>query len=267
MNVLVVDVGGTNVKILATGQNDPRKFPSGPTLTPQDMVDGVRKLAGDWKYEAVSIGYPGLVSKGRIAVEPRNLGPGWQTFDFEAAFNCPVKLMNDAAMQALGSYKSGLLLFVGLGTGLGSALVKEGIVVPMELGHLPYRKGNYEDYVGRRGLERRGKKKWGTHVAFSVGRLIEVFHPDDVVLGGGNAKKLKEVPRECRLGGNAYAFLGGFRLWQSVADSNVALPDGSVAAEQGKDSETGNNARPYVQGGHRPSGKKAGRAFSQALRR
>lgn len=218
INVLVVDVGGTSVKILATGQADPRRFLSGPTMTPEQMVAGVKELAAGWKYDVVSIGYPGLVSKGRIASEPKNLGPGWIGFDFEAAFGCPVKLINDAAMQALGSYEGGLLLFLGLGTGLGSALVAEGVVVPMELGHLGYKKNTFEGYVGIRALERLGKKRWQEHVAFLVARLIEGICPDDVVLGGGNARHLKELPPGCRLGDNAYAFVGGFRLWEKVTD-------------------------------------------------
>jgi polyphosphate glucokinase len=234
MNVLVIDVGGTNVKILAAGAKESRKFPSGPTMTPRQMVAGVKKLAGDWKYDAVSIGYPGQVSNGRIAVEPHNLARGWRRFDFEAAFMCPVKIINDAAMQALGSYKNGLLFFMGLGTGLGSALVVEGVVIPMELGHLSYRNGTFEDYVGIRGLKRRGKKKWRAHVAFAIARWTDALKPDDVVLGGGNAKKLKELPPGCRLGDNAYAFLGGFRLWKPVADRSVARPDGVVVAMQRK---------------------------------
>jgi len=220
-NVLVVDVGGTNVKILASGQTEPRKFPSGPKMTPALMVAGVKELASNWPYDALSIGYPGRVVEGRIATEPHNLALGWQEFDFEAAFECPVRIINDAAMQALGSYEGGLLLFIGLGTGLGSALVAEGVVVPMELGHLSYRNGTYEDYVGRRGLERRGKKKWRKHVEFAVTRLIEAFHPDDVVIGGGNGKKLNELPPGCRLGDNAYAFEGGFRLWKSVSQKKT----------------------------------------------
>jgi polyphosphate glucokinase len=218
MNVLVVDVGGTNVKILATGQKEPRKFPSGPKMTAKRMVSGVKKLAGNWKYDVVSIGYPGVVLRGRVISEPHNLAPGWGGFDFEAAFGCPVKVINDAAMQALGSYKSGELLFLGLATGLGSAMVVNRIVIPMELGHLPYKKGTYEDYVGLRGLKRLGKKKWRKHVAFGIARLIDALHPDDMVLGGGNAKKLKKLPPGCRAGNNANAFLGGFRLWEEGVD-------------------------------------------------
>jgi predicted NBD/HSP70 family sugar kinase len=216
MNVLVVDVGGTNVKILATGQDKPRRFPSGPKMTPDQMVAGVKELAGEWRYDVVSLGYPGLVLHGRVVAEPRNLAPGWIGFDFAAAFGRPVKLINDAAMQALGSYKEGVLLFIGLGTGLGSALVAEGVVVPMELGHLSYRRGTYEDFVGQRGLKRLGKKKWQKHVAYGVTRLMAAFHPDDIVLGGGNAKKLPQLPSGCRKGDNANAFLGGFRLWEGV---------------------------------------------------
>jgi polyphosphate glucokinase len=217
MNVLVVDVGGTHVKILASGYDEPRKIPSGPTMSPEQMVAGVKKLAGEWKYDAVSIGYPGLILRDRVALEPHNLAPGWVGFDFEAAFECPVRLINDAAMQALGSYQGGLLLFLGLGTGLGSALVVQGVVVPLELAHLSYRKRTYEDYVGLRGLKRFGKKKWRGHVASVVDRLVTVLHPDDVVLGGGNAKKLKVLPPGCRAGANGNAFLGGFRLWEEAA--------------------------------------------------
>jgi polyphosphate glucokinase len=214
MNVLVIDIGGNNVKILATGQTEPRRFPSGPTLTPALMVSGVKQCAGDWQYDRVSIGYPGPVRHDQVLADPFNLASGWVGFDFAAAFERPVKILNDAAMQALGSYKGGEMLFLGLGTGLGAALVVEGVVVPTELGHLPYRKATYEDYVGNRGRKRLGKKKWGRHVAFGVKCLTEAFHPDNVVLGGGNAKKLKELPPGCELGDNANAFLGGFRMWE-----------------------------------------------------
>jgi polyphosphate glucokinase len=219
MNVLVIDIGGTHVKILATGQQEPRKFASGPSMTPDGMVAGVKDLARDWKYEAVSIGYPGPVGHGHPIAEPHNLAPGWVGFDFEAAFGVPVKLINDAAMQALGSYRGGKMLFLGLGTGLGSSLVVEGIIEPMELGHLPYRKGTYEDYVGLRGLERFGKKKWRKLVADVIERLRAALEPDDVVLGGGNVKNLKEMPEGCRTGDNANAFIGGFRLWERETGS------------------------------------------------
>jgi polyphosphate glucokinase len=219
-NVLVVDVGGTSVKILATGQDERRSFPSGPTLTPKRMVSGVKKLAAGWMYDAVSIGYPGPVLRGRPVAEPYNLGRGWVGFDFAAAFGRPVQVVNDAAMQALGSYKGGKMLFLGLGTGLGTAMIVEGIVEPMELGHLPYKKGTYEDYVGRAGLKRHGKKKWRRHVADVVARLIAALEPDDTVIGGGNVGKLDALPPHSRAGDNSNAFRGGFRLW---GDDN-ALP-------------------------------------------
>jgi polyphosphate glucokinase len=212
-HVLVVDVGGTSVKILATGQNERRSFPSGPTLTPKRMVSGVKKLAAGWMYDVVSIGYPGPVLRARPIAEPHNLGRGWVGFDFAAAFGRPVKVVNDAAMQALGSYKGGKMLFLGLGTGLGSTMIVDGIVEPMELGHLPYRKATYEDYVGRAGLERHGKKKWRRHVADVVARFIAALEPDDTVIGGGNVRKLNALPPHSRAGDNANAFRGGFRLW------------------------------------------------------
>ena len=215
MNVLVIDIGGTHVKVLATRQEAHREFESGPALTPKRMVSGVRKLVADWKYDVVSIGYPGPVLRNRPVSEPWNLGKGWAGFNFEAAFKRPVKVVNDAAMQALGGYKRGKMLFLGLGTGLGSALIVDGIVEPMELGHLPYRKATFEDYVGIRGLEKHGKKKWRSYVADVVKRLIAAIEPDDVVIGGGNAKKLKNLPAGCRAGDNANAFRGGFRLWQN----------------------------------------------------
>lgn len=214
MNVLAIDIGGTNVKILASGEKEPRKFPSGPHLTPREMVAGVKKLARGWKFDAVSMGYPGMVIHNHPVAEPRNLGRGWIGFDYRAAFGKPVKIVNDAAMQALGSYKGGKMLFLGLGTGLGSTVIADGIVEPMELAHLPYRKGTYEDYVGLRGLKKRGKKKWRSHVNKVVAQLTAALEPDDIVLGGGNVKKLKALPSGCRQGNNANAFLGGFRLWE-----------------------------------------------------
>jgi polyphosphate glucokinase len=214
MNVLAVDVGGTHVKILASGQTERREFASGPTLTAKQMVDRVKVLAADWKYDRVTMGYPGPVLRNRPVAEPHNLGRGWVGFDFETAFERPAKVMNDAAMQALGSYKGGKMLFLGLGTGLGSALIADGIAEPMELGHLPYRKGTYEDYVGLRGLTANGEKKWRKYVEDVIVRLVAALEPDDVVLGGGNVKRLKELPPGCRVGDNANAFLGGFRAWE-----------------------------------------------------
>jgi polyphosphate glucokinase len=222
VNVLVVDVGGTHVKILATGQKQSREFPSGPNLTAKQMVAGVKKLARDWKYDAVSIGYPGPVIRNRPLAEPHNLGRGWMGCDFKAAFKRPVKVVNDAAMQALGSYKGGKMLFLGLGTGLGSAMIVDGIVEPMELGHLPFKKRTFEDYVGVRGYERLGKKKWRKEVADVVARLVAALEPEDVVLGGGNVKQLKKLPPGCRAGDNANAFLGGFRLWQKNSRRNAS---------------------------------------------
>ena len=213
MNVLAIDIGGTHVKILATGQKERREFDSGPKLTPGMMAARVKKLAKDWKYDVVSMGYPGPVLRNHPVAEPHNLAKGWVGFNFEAAFKRPVKIINDAAMQALGSYKRGKLLFLGLGTGLGTTLIVDGMVEPMELAHLPYKKGTYEDYVGIRGLEKHGKKKWRRYVVDVVERLRDALEVDDVVLGGGNVKKLKALPKGCRAGNNANAFLGGFRLW------------------------------------------------------
>jgi polyphosphate glucokinase len=223
MKILVVDVGGTHVKVLVSGQSDPRKFESGATLAPEHMVRAVQKIAEGWSYDVVSIGYPGPVLSNRPVAEPHNLGRGWVGFNFEAAFARPVKLINDAAMQALGSYKGGKMLFLGLGTGLGSTLIVDGIVEPMELGHLPYKKQSYEDYVGQRGLERWGKDAWARHVADVVARLIAALEPEDVVLGGGNVKQLEKLPPGCRAGNNANAFAGGFRLWENAPAESPIL--------------------------------------------
>ena len=237
MNVLAIDIGGTHVKILATGQDEPRKFTSGPKLGPDAMVAGVKKLAKGWKYDVVSIGYPGPVLHGRPVAEPHNLAKGWVGFDYKDAFECPVKIVNDAAMQALGSYEGGKMLFLGLGTGLGTAMIIDGEVEPLELGHLPYKKGTYEDYVGLRGLEKRGKKKWRKHVEDVVERLVAALEPDDVVLGGGNVKRLKELPHGCRAGNNANAFPGGFRLWEDsrAKGERTAPATAGQASAEGED--------------------------------
>jgi len=212
--VLAIDIGGTHVKLLASNQREHRQFDSGDGLTPTRIVSEVQSCTADWSYDVISIGYPGLVVHGHIAAEPKNLGRGWTGFDFSEAFGHPVKLVNDAAMQALGSYEGGRMLFLGLGTGLGSAMIVDGLVEPMELAHLPYRKGRtYEDYVGAAGLERLGEKKWRKHVFRVVDLLRRALEPDYVVLGGGNAKKLGSLPAGIRLGDNANAFAGGFRLW------------------------------------------------------
>jgi polyphosphate glucokinase len=219
-SVLVIDVGGTHVKVLATGQRSKREFASGPALTPKRMVSKVRKLVADWQFDVISIGYPGPVLRNRPVSEPWNLGKGWKGFNFERAFKRPVKVINDAAMQALGSYKHGKMLFLGLGTGLGSAGIVDRIVEPMELGHLPYKKGTFEDYLGVRGLKKHGKKKWRRDVADAVERLIAALEPEDVVLGGGNVHQLKKLPPGCRAGDNANAFIGGFRLWEKADGSD-----------------------------------------------
>lgn len=219
VNVLVIDVGGTHVKLLATGQDTKREFASGPTLTPKRMVSKVKRLVADWKYGAISIGYPGPVLRNRPTSEPWNLGKGWKGFNFEAAFKRPVKVINDAALQALGSYKHGKMLFLGLGTGLGTAIIVDCIIEPMELGHLPYKKTTFEDYLGVRGLAKHGKKKWRRYVADAVERLIAALEPEDVVLGGGNIGKLNKLPPGCRAGNNANAFVGGFRLWEKADGS------------------------------------------------
>ena len=214
MNVLTIDIGGTHVKLLASNQTEPRRFDSGPSLTPAQMVEQVKALTKDWTYQAIAIGYPGLVVHDRVAAEPSNLGRGWVGFDFARAFDRPVRLLNDAAMQAVGCYETGRMLFLGLGTGLGSAMIVDGLLQPMELAHLPYRKGRtYEDYLGLDGMKRLGKRKWRRHVWAVVDILRQALEPDSVVVGGGNATKLAELPAGVRLGDNANAFVGGFRLW------------------------------------------------------
>jgi polyphosphate glucokinase len=215
VRVLVIDVGGTHVKLLATGRKIRVEIPSGPNLTAAKMVRDVHAFTRGWDYAAVSIGFPGPVVHNQPITEPHNLGQGWVGFNFRKAFGRPVRLINDAAMQALGSYEGGRMLFLGLGTGLGSAMIVDGILEPMELAHLPYkRRRTYEDYVGLRGLKRVGKKKWRRHVADVVQKLKAALAADYVVLGGGNAKLLKKLPPGARLGDNNNSFRGGFRLWQ-----------------------------------------------------
>ncbi len=213
--ILVVDVGGTNLKVLATGKRERRAVASGPKMTARQMVAAVKQLTRDWSYDVVSIGYPGPVMHGKPVAEPRNLGPGWVGFDFHNAFGKPVRVVNDAAMQALGSYEGGNMLFLGLGTGLGSAMVVDGLLEPMEIAHLEYKKGKtFEDYVGLRGLKRLGQKRWREAVSDVVERLATALEADYVVLGGGNAKLFKRAPRAARLGDNSNAFRGGFLLWK-----------------------------------------------------
>ena len=219
--VLVVDVGGHHVKVLASGEQESRRADSGPSMTAAQMVAAAKKLADDWTWDSVSVGVPTPVHGGRVVAEPVNLGDGWVGFDYEAAFRKPTKVVNDAAMQALGSYEGDKMLFIGLGTGLGSALVANGFVQPMELGHLPYKKATFEDYAGSAGLEKRGKKRWRADVADIVAKLSAALEPDSVVLGGGNAKKLDELPANARLGGNADAFTGGFLLWDPEAPAQI----------------------------------------------
>lgn len=226
MNILVIDIGGNTVKAIVTGATEIRKFPSGPAMTPRQMVTGVRKLTEDWKYDAVSIGYPGRVRENRPVSEPANLGRGWIKFDYQAAFSRPVRMMNDAAMQAMGSYRGkGRMLFLGLGTGLGTALVIDGRVLPMEIQHLSYKHGTYEDYLGMRGLKRLGIRKWRDHFGGIVARFISGLDLDDVVIGGGNVKKLDVLPPGCRAGDNALAFRGGVLMWKEDRCGTFAPED------------------------------------------
>jgi polyphosphate glucokinase len=217
MKVLVIDIGGNHVKMLASGQKQPVRFPSGRGLTPEKMVAGVKKLAAKWQYDVISIGVPGPFLLGQLILDPAHLGPGWVGFDFRAAFGVPVKLMNDAAMQALGSHRGGKMLFLGLGTGLGTAVVVDGVAESSEIAHYPYRKGTLEDYVGLHGMKRLGKKKWQKEVDQIVTQFVRKTHADDVVVGGGQVKKLKKLPQGCREGSNANAFIGGFRLWEEAS--------------------------------------------------
>jgi polyphosphate glucokinase len=211
--VLAVDVGGSHVKVLTSKETERRRFKSGPALTAEQMVAGVLKAVDGWDWDVVSVGIPTPVRNDKVVAEPVNLGEGWVDFDYERAFGKPTKVVNDAAMQAVGSYEGGRMLFLGLGTGLGSALIADGVIEPLELGHLPYRKKTFEDYVGERGLEKLGKKKWREAVFETVERLIAAMEPDEVVLGGGGVDELDELPPGCRRGANENAFLGGFRLW------------------------------------------------------
>ena len=217
MKVLVIDIGGNNVKMLASGHKQPVKFPSGPSLTPEKMVAEVKKMTANWQYDVISIGVPGPILFGQLILDPPNLGPGWVGFDFSAAFRVPVKVVNDAALQALGSYRGGKMLFLGLGTGLGTALVIDGVAESRGLAHAPYKKGTLEDYVGARGMNRLGKKRWRKEVDRMVTECVRRIHVDDVVLGGGQVKKLKKLPEGCREGSNANAFIGGFRLWKEAS--------------------------------------------------
>jgi len=214
MKVLVIDIGGSNIKILATDQPERVKIPSGKDFTPEDLVPLVKEAAKDWKYDVISIGFPGVVKKGKIVANPVNMGLGWKGFDFESAFGCPVKIINDAAMQALGSYEGGKLLFMGFGTGLGTALVFEDLILPLEGGHLPFKQGTFETHVGNDAMKKMGKSRWKELVYQSIAHFRRCFQPDEIVLGGGNSKLLEEIPEDCRLGSNKNAFLGGFRLWE-----------------------------------------------------
>jgi polyphosphate glucokinase len=219
--VLAVDVGGSHVKVLVEGEPVPRRAASGPRMTPKQMAAAVRALAADWNWDRVSVGIPSPVHMGRVVSDPINLGKGWVGFDYADAFGVPTKIVNDAAMQALGSYDAGTMLFLGFGTGLGSALVSSGVVQPMELGHLPYRKATFEEYVGEAALERIGKKRWRKHAKDVVATLATALEPDYVVLGGGNAEKFDELPEGSRLGDNDNAFVGGYRLWNPDAPARI----------------------------------------------
>ena len=214
MNVLVIDIGGSNIKLLATGQPERIKIPSGSNFKPEDLIPLVKDTTKEWAYEAISIGFPGVVKHGEIAADPVNMGKGWMGFDFQKAFGMPVRIINDAAMQALGSYEGGKLLFMGFGTGLGTAMVFEDLILPLEGGHLPFKQGTFETHVGNAAMKKVGKKKWKELVYQTIEHFRHCFQPDEIVLGGGNSKYLEEIPEKCRLGSNKNAFTGGFRLWE-----------------------------------------------------
>jgi predicted NBD/HSP70 family sugar kinase len=229
MNILVVDIGGTNVKLWKTGESDKLKFPSGKKFTPQKLVEEARRQSEDWAFDRVSIGYPGDVQLGRPTADPINLSGGWVEFDFAAAFGCPVRIMNDACMQALGSYDGGRMLYLGLGTSLGSTFIIDGKIVPLALGHLKFSEGeSFNYYLCRKGLELHGAKRWRQAVFDAADALKAAFQADYVVLGGGNAKKLEELPEGCRRGGNHNAYFGGLRMWEDIA---AAAPAPEAAAE------------------------------------
>ncbi len=238
--ILVVDIGGSHVKFEVSGHSERRAFKSGPRLSAKRAVEEIKRCTKDWRYDAVSIGYPGPVIHGRIAAEPYNLGSGWVGFNFAKAFRRPVKLVNDAVMQAVGSYEGGCMLFLGLGTGLGSAMIVDGVIEPMELAHLPSRKGaTFEDYVGAAALKRHGKKKWRSRVLHTIEQLSAALEPDYVVLGGGNAAKLHKLPRNVRLGGNDRAFAGGCRLWRGPAGRSSSTAVRAIALGRRHGSNTG----------------------------
>lgn len=222
LNILVIDVGGTHIKVRCTGETEIKKFASGPTMTPKIMVETIKQLTANWKYDVISMGCPMPVMKGKPIKDPVNLGKGWVKFNYEKAFGRPIKIINDATMQALGDYQGGRMLFLGLGTGLGSTLIEEGVLVPLELAHLPYKKATFESYVGKNAFEKKGKKKWSKEVS----KIVEIFksalEPEEIVLGGGNAPHLKTIPKGCRVAENSNAFIGGFRLWEHPAGKPTA---------------------------------------------
>jgi polyphosphate glucokinase len=222
--VLAVDVGGSHVKALTSTESERRRFKSGPSLTAEQMVAGVLEVVDGWSWDVASVGIPTPIRRGKVVAEPVNLGEGWVGFDFEATLGKPTKVVNDATMQAVGSYEGGRMLFLGLGTGLGSTLIADGVIEPLELGHLPFRKKTFEDYVSERALEKSGKKKWKAAVFETVAQLTSAMEPDYVVLGGGGVDELDELPPGCRRGANENAFLGGFRLWDPDWTKHLGTP-------------------------------------------